>query len=253
MSDNFSEVIHTRIWQEQAEPDSPFVAARARCHGFDVYGQLITKAGYIEYLYLLLKGERPAAAAAAALNILAVAMAAGATGAPAASALVAALAAGAGGAGGAREVSLAMQTWAECGTDLAAWQARLAAPVETRPLYWPRLEHVPGFAPHGVRCALPVLQLLAALRALLPAGRVAWLDANRAALEQMAGIPLAQNGVAAAALADLDFNPDEAEMLTLLWRLPGAAAHALEQRQRGYRQFPFLELALENDPGEVPA
>ncbi|MRV73636.1 citryl-CoA lyase [Duganella sp. FT92W] len=267
MSDNFSEVISTAIWHEQAEPDNPFAAAVARCHGYDVYGQLIAKAGYIEYLYLLLKGERPDAAATSALNILAVAlanpgprdpsvhaaMAAGATGAPAASALMAAIAAGAGSAGGAREVLLAMQTFSDCGTDLAAWQARIAAPAETRPKYWPQLEHVPGFDPHGVRCATPVLQLLVALQSALPNGSTAWLARNRALLEQAAGIPLAQNGVVAAALTDLGLSGDEAEMLTLLLRLPGAAVHSLEQKQRGYRQFPFLELALENDPGKAQA
>jgi len=267
MSDHFGDVFNTRIWQEQAEPDNPFAAALCRCHGYDVYGQLIVKAGYLEYLYLLLKGDRPDAASAAVLNILAVAlanpgprdpsvhaaMAAGATGSPAASVLMAAISAGAGSAGGAREVMLALQTWTDCGTDLAAWKARIAAPAETRPLYWPQIEHVPGFDPHGVRCATPVLQLLDALRVALPNGNTAWLASNRVALEQAAGIPLAQNGVIAAAFADLGLTADEAEMLTLLWRLPGAAVHALEQKQRGYRQFPFFELALENDPGEVQA
>ncbi|SFU59200.1 citrate/2-methylcitrate synthase [Pseudoduganella namucuonensis] len=265
MSDNFSEVVHTRIWQEQAEPDNPFAAALCRCHGYDVYGQLLGKASYIEYLYLLLKGERPSAAAAGAFEILAVAlanpgprdpsvhaaMATGATGTPASSSLMAAIAAGAGGAGGAREVLLAMQSWADCGTDLDLWLARLAAPVENRPLFWPQAGHPPGFDPHGASCATPVLQLMAALRAKLPAGQLAWLDAQRSTLEQACGLPLAQTGVVAAAFADLGLTPAEGEMFTLLWRLPGAAVHALEQTQRGFRQFPFFEMALENDPGPV--
>ncbi|MES2262238.1 MAG: citryl-CoA lyase [Pseudomonadota bacterium] len=266
MSDNFSEVIHTSIWQEQAEPDNPFAAALCRCHGYDVYGQLLGKASYIEYLYLLLKGERPSAEAATSFEILAVAlanpgprdpsvhaaMATGATGTPASSSLMAAIAAGAGSAGGAREVLLAMQTWEACGTDLDAWLARIATPVESRPLFWPQAEHVPGFDPHGVRCAKPVLQLLAALLTVLPNGRLAWLEQQRTALEQACGIPLAQNGVVAAAFADLDLTPAEGEMFTLLWRLPGAAVHALEQAQRSFRQFPFFETKLENDPGPAP-
>jgi citrate synthase len=266
MSDNFSQVINTRIWHEQPEPDNPFAAASCHCHGYDVYGQLLGRASYIEYLYLLLKGERPDAAAAAAFGILAVAlanpgprdpsvhaaMAAGATGAPASSALMAAIAAGAGGAGGAREVLQAMQAWAQCGTDLDAWRTLLAAPAVNRPLFWPQSECAPGFDPHGVRCATPVLQLLAALRAVLPEGRLAWLDQHRAALEQASGAPLAQSGVVAAAFADLGMSPAEGEMFTLLWRLPGAAVHALEQGQRGFRQFPFFETALGNDPGPAP-
>jgi citrate synthase len=52
-------------------------------------------------------------------------------------------------------------------------------------------------------------------------------------------------GVAAAALADLGMQPEESEMLFLLLRLPGAAAHALEQRATGHKKFPFYELELE--------
>jgi len=54
--------------------------------------------------------------------------------------------------------------------------------------------------------------------------------------------------VAAAALADLGFNPDQGEMLHLLLRLPGAAAHALEQRTASYKDFPFFVLDLQDDP-----
>lgn len=266
-----AQMIHTSIWQEIPETDNPFAAALCRCHGYDVYGDLLGKAGYIEYLFLLLKGERPGPAEATALNILAVAMAnpgprdpsvhaamaTGATGTPAASSLISAIAAGAGSAGGAREVFLAMQTWAECGTSLSAWQQRLGAPSEEHPRYWPQAENIPGFDPHGVSCATPVRQLLSALQTVLPNGNLAWLNANRVALEQVCSLPLAQNGVIAAAFADIGLQPAEAEMLTLLWRLPGAAAHALEQSRQGFRQFPFFELALDNDPGpqreEVPA
>lgn len=264
--DDFGQLVHTRIWQEEPESDNPFAAALCRCHGYDVYGQLITKAGYIEYLYLLLKGERPGAQAVAALNVLAVAlanpgprdpsvhaaMATGATGTPASASLMAAISAGAGGSGGARDVLLTMQAWEECGMDVDAWSARFTTPKASRPLFWPQPEHAPGFDPHGVRCAKPVLQLLAALHQVLPDGRVAWLAAQRVPLEQAAGAPLAQTGVVAAAFADLGFKPSEGEMLTLLWRLPGAAAHALEQAERGFRQFPFFETDLTNDPGPAP-
>src|SRR3569832_457271 len=60
------------------------------------------------------------------------------------------------------------------------------------------------------------------------------------------------SGVAAAALMDLGHSPDQGEMLYLLLRLPGAAVHALEQKEYGWRRFPFFThaLELENDPGE---
>jgi citrate synthase len=69
----------------------------------------------------------------------------------------------------------------------------------------------------------------------------------------MADCPLAMTGVAAAALIDLAFSPEQGEMLYLLSRLPGAAVHALEQQEYGWRRFPFFAngLKLENDPGPV--
>lgn len=274
MSDNFGQVIHSHIWQEDAEPDNPFVAGRCVCCGYDVYGDLLGKASYIEYLHLLIKGERPTPQVGAALEVLAIAlanpgprapsvhaaMASAVTGNPASSSLMAALAAGAGSYGGGREVLLAMQIWLECGMNLDAWHSRLAKPATPktaaaplRPLFWPQPEHAPGFDPHGASCATPVRQLLDRLCNLIPAGQLAWLQQNRMTLEALTGIPLAHCGVVAAALINLDFTPAEGEMLSLLWSLPGAAAHALEQSQRGFRQFPFFELELENDPGANPA
>ncbi|HYJ11106.1 MAG TPA: hypothetical protein VEX18_18920, partial [Polyangiaceae bacterium] len=76
-----------------------------------------------------------------------------------------------------------------------------------------------------------------------------WLEANLSVLEQTAGHPLSLVGVAAAAFADLDMRPEQGEMLFLLLRLPGAAAHALEQRESGHKRFPFYDLELEGVEG----
>jgi citrate synthase len=264
MSEPFSHVIHSHIWDEAPEPDNPFAAAVCYCRGYDVYGDLLCKASYIEYLYLLFRGEKPEPKAAKSLEALAIAlanpgprdpsvhaaMAAGVGGSPAASALMSALATGAGSSGGARDVLFSMEAWQACGTDMAAWQERLSAELPaSRPLIWPQIEHPPGFDPHGASCSTPVRQTLNLLASLLTGGRVAWLAQERDALETCAGLPLAMPGVAAAALVDLGFAPNEGEMLTLLLRLPGAAAHAIEQGQRGFRQFPFFTLDLQNDPG----
>ncbi len=263
MSDNFSDIIHSAMWDEQAQTDDPYTADAVYCHGYDVYGDVIGKAGYGAYLYLMFRGERPTPTVVAAFELLAVAlanpgprdpsvhaaMAAAVGGSTAGSALVAALAEGAGGYGGAREVLLAMQACLAHGQDEQAWQRALSTPVApVRTEVWPAASHAPGFAPYGSSCARPVLQTLAALSALLPGGHLAWLARHRSMLEQAAGCPLAISGVAAAAMLDLGFAPVQGEMLTLMLRLPGAAAHALEQGGEGYRRFPFFGLELENDP-----
>lgn len=256
--------IRTRIWQEEAEPDNAFAAASCHCHGYDVYGDLLVHAGWIEYLFLLFRGEAPTPGQARLLEGLALALAnpgprdaavhaamcGGVGGSTSASCLIAALAVGAGASGGAREVQLVMQDWIERGTNLALWQTGLAAkPVDDPADVWPAPGHPAGFDPHGVRCATPVLQTLAYLSSRGCGQSLAWLQTNRPSLESAAGLPLAMTGVAAAALRDLGCTPAQGEMLFLLMRLPGSAVHALEQKEYGHKNFPFFRVELGNDPG----
>ncbi|NRF70003.1 citryl-CoA lyase [Aquincola sp. S2] len=255
--------VRTRIWQEEAEADNAFATRTAHCHGYDVYGQMLGHARWVEMLYLLFRGEAPDAAQAALLEALAVglanagprdpavhaAMCAGIGGSPAAAALMAALAVGAGQHTGAREVLLAMEAWQACGTDLAAWRRHLQRPATTSTDIWPDHSEPPGFDPHGTSVAGTVRQALHRMTELSPGTSLAWLGAQRVELERCAGGPLAMTGVAAAALTDLGFSPEAGEMLFLLMRLPGAAAHALEQRSNSYRDFPFFAVELQDDPG----
>jgi len=260
------EKIRTRIWSEEPEPDNPFAAAVCYCHGYDVYGDILGKASWIEYLYLLFRGERPTPKQARLLEGLAVAVAnqgprdhsvnaamnGGVGGSTYASCLIAALADGAGQLGGAHEVCIAMEYWSRCGQDLELWKKELlSSEIPERADIWLPMEHPPGFDPHGASCATPVRQTLHYLTTHSEDKALPWLMQHRAELEQIADCPLAMTGVAAAALTDLGFTPKQGEMLFLLLRLPGAAVHALEQEEYGWRQFPFFADALivENDPG----
>ncbi|MEJ2574074.1 MAG: citryl-CoA lyase [Gammaproteobacteria bacterium] len=260
------EKFRTRIWEEVSEPDNPFAAAACYCHGYDVYGDILGKASWIEYLYLLFRSERPSPQQTRLLEGLALALAnpgvrdpsvhaamsGGAGGSTNASCLMAALAVGAGQLGGAHEVYRAMEYWRQCGRDLAAWQQRLLDPPQEEHIdIWPAMEHPPGFDPHGVSCATPVRQTLLYLAKCSPGEHLPWLEEQRDALERAAELPLGMSGVTAATFMDLDFAPQAAEMTHLLLRLPGAAVHALEQREYGWRRFPFFANAinLTNDPG----
>jgi len=254
--------MQSSVWLEEPEPNNAFACRTAYCHGYDVFGEMLGNAGWVDMLYLLFKGEAPAPSQAAALEVLAVALAnpgprdpsvhaamcAGVGGSPAAAALTAALAVGAGGAGGAREVFLAMQAWATCGKALEAWKSHWTGqaqhPVEPLDI-WPAAEHPAGYDPLGVDTPTPVKQVLARLATLDADSRCAWLRANLSSMEQASGHPLSMVGVAAAAFTDLGMLPEEGEMLFLLLRLPGAAAHALEQRRLGHKRFPFYELELD--------
>lgn len=257
------EKIRTRIWLEEPEADNPFATKAAYCHGYDVYGEMLGRARWTEMLYLLFRGEAPAPRQTELLETLAVALAnpgprdpaihaamcGGVGGSPAASCLMAALAVGAGQHTGAREVFTAMQGWETCGTDLDAWRNWFADIQQPQGAgVWPTPEHAPGFDPHGASTATIVKQALDSLAASSPGQFLPWLASERKALENTAGATLAMTGVAAAALADLGFSADQGETLHLLLRLPGAAAHALEQRGHGYKKFPFYPVELTDDP-----
>jgi len=255
-------LIHTRIWREEPEADNPFATRAAFCRGYDVFGQMLGNARWVEMLVLLLRDELPGSAELDMLEALAVALAnpgprdpsvhaamcGGVGGSTAAASLIAALSVGAGRNRGARDVFDAMNAWQACGSDLPGWITHIKQPGEGAIDIWPTREHSPGFDPHGVSTATCVRQLLEKLASIAETPRLAWLAAHFREAEKAVGLPLDISGVAAAALADLGFSPVEGEMLYLLLRLPGAAAHALEQAGYGYKQFPFYPVELEDDP-----
>ena len=263
------EVIHTKIWREEPEPDNPFAAKKCFCAGYDVYGDLLGKVSWIEYLYLLFKLEKPTKEQANLLEAISVAIAnpgirdhsvraamnAGVEGSTAASALMAALAVGAGQYGGAREVYLVMQLWGECGQDILKWKETLLKPdIQERADIWLPMEHPPGFDPNGVSCPTPVLQVLKKLTSLSDAGsNLSWLLENKSDLEAAVKIPIALSGVIATAFSDLKFTHEQGEMLYLLLRLPGAGAHAIEQKFYGIKKYPFFldKLNLMKDSNTV--
>ena len=264
--DSQQEVIHSMIWNEEPEPDNPFVAAKCFCAGYDVYEEILVRASWAEYLFLLFKLERPQKWQAELLERVAVAIAnpgirshsvraamcAGVGGSTAASSLMAALAVGAGKLEGARDVFLMMYWWQLCGEDLAQWKSMLDSPPKlSRAEVWGELDHPPGFDPNGVSCGTPVIQTLNELAKHSQGERLRWLSEQRSDIEDLTQIPLAMSGVIATAFADLGMTPEQGEMLYLLLRLPGAAVHALEQKKYGWKKYPFFgsSLKIENDPG----
>ncbi|MBS1189313.1 MAG: citrate synthase [Rhodocyclaceae bacterium] len=260
--------IHTSIWREEPEPDNPFATRVAYCRGYDVFGQMVGTARWVEMLVLLFRDHLPNPASLDMLEALSVALAnpgprdpsihaamcGGVGGSTAAATLIAALSVGAGRYRGARDVFDAMAAWERAGDSLADWpeEAKKFDPGAVD--IWPAPERPPGFDPHGVSTATVVRQLLEILAAMGAAAhaspRLSWLAAHRPHIEAAIGLPLDITGVAAAAFCDLGFTPAEGEMLYLLLRLPGAAAHALEQEAGGFKQFPFYAVELTDDPAD---
>ncbi|MFL1465710.1 citryl-CoA lyase [Marinobacter sp. HN1S83] len=260
-------VYHSNFWFEEPEDSNPFAAKASYCHGYDVYGQVIARASWFEYLLLMFKGDRPQPAEAALLEKLAMilanqgpkeasiraAMNGGVAGTNHSSALMSSLALGSGLYGGSQELEICIRLWGECGQDIELWKSRLQAPQEDeRADIWPAIEHPPGFDPNGDDMPTTLRQSLDLLVQFAPeAGALHWLESHRNALEAFFGYPISISAVAAAAFVDLGLDQDQGSMLYLILRLPGAAVHALEQRKMGWKKFPFYSSAieLEDDPG----
>ncbi len=261
------QVYHSDFWEEVAEDDNPFATKEAYCHGYNVYEDILQKATWFEYLYVMFKGEKPTEAQAKLLEKLAIALAnpgpreasvraamnGGVAKAAHASSLMAALAVGAGQYGGSHEVYIVHALFAKCGFDLEIWREELLKPSDKSFAdIWLPMEHVPGFDPNGETTPTVLLNILDELAKLeLENTQLTWLQDNREELESIAGYPMSITLIAAATLYALGFDEHQASMLFLILRLPGAAAHALEQRGVGWKRFPFYSesIQLMNDPG----
>lgn len=252
------DIIHTRIWDETPDPRSPFLGRRVRLYGYDYYGELLGRASWAEIVWLLFTGEAPNPEQAALLEHLAVALAnpgprdpavhaamcGGIGGSWPAASLMAALAAGSGAHGGAGELKRAMCAWAAAKRDFSDLPAQLACHPDDAGTW-------PGFNPQSRETNEPVLLCLDRLAASPLAQRLKYLHTNAGALTQAAGCGLSLTGVAAAAFADAGLSPPQGEALHLLFRLPGALAHALEQMGHKHKQFPFFTLSNPNMPEDM--
>ncbi|HEX5055691.1 MAG TPA: citryl-CoA lyase, partial [Gammaproteobacteria bacterium] len=196
MADNeTTECIYSQIWDEKPEAQDSYAAAKCICAGYDVYGDLMAKARWVEYIYLLLTGERPKSSQAVMMEKLAIAlsnpgprdysvrsaMAAAAGGSGAAASLIAALSAGAGQLNGAREVALAVSMWQRCGFDIGQWTIFLKDSAhwqETSDSIWSLPERPPGFNELHL-CPTPVLETLRLLSRLNPGGHLEFLLGHR--------------------------------------------------------------------------
>lgn len=261
------QVYYSNFWEEVAEEDNPFATKEAYCHGYNVYEDILQKATWFEYLYVMFKGEKPTPAQAKLFEKLAIALAnpgpreasvraamnGGVGGSTHAASLIAALAVGAGQYGGAQELSICLSLWEKNGLAFDKWAKSLLSPNEDyQEDIWLPIEHAPGFDPNGIRFTSVNSNILKALSDLSSENSaLVWLSLNRQRFESVVGYPLSVSGIAAAAFYDLGFDEKSASFLYLVLRLPGAAAHAIEQQGMGWKKFPFFaeNIVLKNDPG----
>jgi citrate synthase len=261
------DTITSRLWFEEAEDNNPFLAKKSYLHGYDVFGDLLQNASYVEYIFLLFTGHAATQTQSMLLEKIFIALAnpgprdhsvmaamnSGVGGSGGAANLMAALAVGAGGLNGGREIKLCVEQWRVAECDLQKWQQEIQSfRNDEYADVWPVPEHCPGFEVYAETVRVQTRQLLEALCSVSEENSLHWLLENKSHFLKMAGAPISVVLVISAAFNVLGLTAQQAESIYLFARLPGAAAHALEQQKLGWKKFPFWPqgLKLTNDPAK---
>ncbi len=243
----------TRIWQEEPTADNPYLPARCRCHGYDLF-ELMAKRRFADVLFLLFNGELPTADQADLLEALMIAcinpgprhpatraaMNAGVGKTYAVHILPIALSVMGGQHLGGGEVEETMRFLRRSlRRDAAACAQELLAEAK-RPAEgdW----HIaPGFGSRfgGID---PLPNQMAGLFHQQPASgaALAWGAAFAEALAPH-NLGWLLPGVAAAVLCDLGFHPRAGSGLFQIFTAPGLLAHGLELANKPITAMPFLD------------
>lgn len=251
--ETFAQRPATRIWDELPDPENPYAAAGARCHGYDLL-ELMTKRRFVDVLYLLFQGELPSPEQAQLLEQLMIAlinpgprhgatraaMCAGVGKTDTGQILPIALTTLSGAHLGAAEIEASMRFLrGELKNDPAATARTLLARVQ------PPAEGDWHLAP-GFGCRFggidPLATRQARLLAELPAAGkcLSWGNAFAQVLMEQGQGWLAP-GLAAAVFADLGFQPRFGPGLFQLLTAPGLLAHGLEMANKPLTALPFIK------------
>ncbi|MEW6221095.1 MAG: citrate synthase [Thermodesulfobacteriota bacterium] len=243
----------TRIWQEKAAADNPYLATACRCHGYDLF-ELARKRGWVEVLFLLFRGELPRPEQAQLLERLMVACIHPGPRHPATWAVMNAavsrtdpvhllpigLEVLGGSQLGAAEVGAAMRFQVAHGQEEPAKVAREFLGKEPRPAEgdW---HPVPGFGSRFGGVDPLARQLAAELGTLPAAGAGLRWGAGLAATLEEEGLGWLPTGVVAASLGDLGFSWRAGVGLYQIFSAPGILASGLEMASQPVTAMPFLD------------
>jgi len=246
--DRFADRPVTRIWQEQATAQNPYVAEACACHGYDIL-ELAGKRSYIDVLYLLFRGELPTAEQEQLLQRLMVACI---NPGPRHAATRAAMNAGVSrtDTGHILPISLCLLSAADVEDSmrfLRKHQRRSAAEVAVE-LY--TAEHgkpaegdwliAPGFG-SSYSSIDPVAQHTAdmLLESTCSTPLLDWGNTFSHALNGY-GMGWLRTGIVAAVLADLGFQPRAGVGLYQILCAPGLLAHGAEMANKPLTAMPFI-------------
>lgn len=241
----------TKLWQEIPDAENPYLAARCRCHGYDIL-ELAEKLSFVEVLFLLFKGELPSRQEARLLETIFIAMINPGPRHPATRAAMNAavsrtntqhllpigLSVLSGSYLGGGEVLAAMRFLAD-NLSLHPEETAAACLLPQRPLEGD-FHPAPGFGSRfGGIDPLPA-QLADILCEMPGCGKNLRWGKDFAALLRPQAMGWLSTGIAAATLCDLGFTPWAGAGLFQLMNAPGILAHGLELADKPLTFMPFL-------------
>jgi len=249
--ESFAQRSVTKIWEEVASAENPYLTENCRCHGYDLF-ELVEKRGFADVLYLLFQGELPSAEKSRLFEALMIAlinpgprhpatraaMCAGVGKTETAQILPVALTVLGGNHLGGAEVEEAMRFLRKesKGDPLRAAMELPASPA--REGDW---HPVPGFGCRfGGVDPLP-RKILQALLKQPGAGRCMHWAWNFSEGLKPRDMGILSTGLAAAVFADLGFQPRVGPGLFQLLNAPGLLAHGAEMANKPLTAMPFIK------------
>ncbi|MBX2809361.1 MAG: citrate synthase [Cellvibrionaceae bacterium] len=250
----FAKRTKTRIWQEHACDDNPYIAASALCHGYNLY-DLMKHCSFIEVFYLLFRGELPDNHQTELLETLMVALI---NPGPRHAATRAAMNAGVGKTLAVHILPIASTVLGGNhlgGADVEACMRFLIKHQEQHPVALAQclLDRqardaqtddqqaiAPGFNQYYGGIDIMTTEIARQLSALPAAGKtLQWGMQFSNALHQ-ASAGWLRTGLAAAVFCDLGFQPRAGGPLFQLLGAPGLIAHGLELANKPFTAMPYI-------------
>ena len=250
--EKFTDRTVTKIWEEEPDPENPYLARHCRCHGYDII-ELARKRSFVDILFLLFLGELPNPSQARLLETLMIVLI---NPGPRHPATRAAMNASVSKANSAHLLPIALSVLSGThlgGEEVVAAMRFLQKRSKENPLKVatellekpgpPKADwHIaPGF---GSRFGDidPLPREAADLLIALPGhgNNLQWGDNFTKEIEQM-NLGWLSTGLAAAVFCDLGFNRLAGAGLFQLLCAPGLLAHGLELADKPITDMPFLD------------
>lgn len=259
-NEKFTRRTATKIWEEKASEDNPYIPYAVNCHGYDLL-DLVKKKSFVDVFYLLFRGELPTGDESELLEALMIGLI---NPGPRHTATRAAMNAGVGKTQPVHilPIGLSVLGGSHHGASVIDDSMRFlrkSKKLNARIYAEKMLENLdidmnaksrdeseffnaesPGFGRYYGGVDIVSKNLVDLLLTLPGSGDALTWGAEVHTVTEEHGIGLLSTGIAAAVFADLGFQPRIGGSLFQLLRAPGIAAHGVEMANKHFTAMPFV-------------